>query len=211
MLTAGVTYANAIRGIQSAPPPGPQPRMDIYGDGRGCNTLSGSFIVLDVTYGPYGYLQRFHATFEQHCEGVTAALRGEIDVTAPPAPPAQAVHLTIDPSGVAARPGGAAVVYGTISCTVPYTAYLTVTVSEQTKKGLISGTAWSVEAPCSGSTPSMWTAVVSSDSGASFVAGSAGVQASTSAFDAYYTQYLGQNPIYVNELASGNVQLRLPR
>jgi hypothetical protein len=209
-LTPGVTYANAIRGLQSSPPPGSQPRMDIFGDGRGCNTLTGSFTVLDVTYGPYGYLQSFHVTFEQHCEGATPALRGELNVVAPPAPTAQSVHLTIDPSGVAARPSGAAVVSGTISCALPYTAYLNVYVTQQTKKGLITGSAYSVEVPCSGPSPTAWSATVPPDGKTLFTAGPAQVQASTSAFDDYYTQYLGQNPIFASDSQTATAQLRLP-
>jgi hypothetical protein len=208
-LTPGVTYANAIRGLQSAPPPGPLPRMDISGNGRGCNTVSGSFTVLDAKYGPYGYLEGFHVTFEQHCEGAVPALRGELEVVVPPGPTAQSVHVTIDPAGVAARPSGAAVVHGTISCTLPFTAYLTVIVNQDTKKGQASGTAWSVEAPCSGPSGSAWSASVPPDTRA-FVAGDARVQVTTRTVDDYYTQYLEQNPIFVDAAESATVQLRLP-
>ena len=209
-LTPGVTYANAIRGVQSSPPPGSQPRLDVSGDGRGCNTLTGTFTVVDVTYGPYGYLQSFHVTFEQHCEGVAAALHGELDVVAPPAPTAQSVHLTIDPAGVAARPSGAAVVHGTISCALPYTAYVDVYVTQQTKKGPITGSVYSVEVPCSGPSASPWSATAPSDSRMAFAAGPAQVQASTGAFEDYYTEYLGQNPIIVRESQTATTQLRLP-
>lgn len=209
-LTPGVTYPNAIRGLQSAPPPGAQPRMDVSGDGRGCNTLTGSFTVLDVTYGPYGYLQSFHVTFEQHCEGAAPALRGELTVVAPPAPTPQSVHLTIDPAGIAARPSGAALVGGTISCALPYTAYLEVHVTQPSKKAPITGSVYSVEVPCSGPSPSAWSATVPADGKTQFTAGPAQVQASTSAFDSYYTQYLGQNPIFASASQTATAQLRLP-
>jgi hypothetical protein len=55
------------------------PGMDIFGDGRGCNTVSGSFQVEDVTFSGTT-LTSFTATFEQHCEGATAALRGCVHV-----------------------------------------------------------------------------------------------------------------------------------
>jgi hypothetical protein len=55
-----------------------EPYLDISGDGRGCSTVSGSFQVLEVTYDANNILQAFDATFEQHCEGLTPALRGEI-------------------------------------------------------------------------------------------------------------------------------------
>jgi hypothetical protein len=73
-LTAG-TYLNATRfPFQAATEPG----LSVYGDGRGCNTLTGTFNVLQVVYGPNNTVTSFDATFEQHCEGAAPALRGEI-------------------------------------------------------------------------------------------------------------------------------------
>jgi hypothetical protein len=43
--------------------------MDISGNGRGCNTLTGQFTVNSITFWP-------DTTFEQHYEGATPALRG---------------------------------------------------------------------------------------------------------------------------------------
>ena len=64
-----------------------QPGLSLSGDGRGCNTLTGRFDVIEAQFGPNSYVERFHATFEQHCEGAAAALRGEIHVVNPPPPP----------------------------------------------------------------------------------------------------------------------------
>ena len=60
------------------------------GQGRGCNTLQGWFIVDNVTY-VGGTLTALDLRFEQHCEGVTAALHGAIhwtsaDTTTPSGP-----------------------------------------------------------------------------------------------------------------------------
>ena len=60
------------------------------GEGRGCNTLSGSFTVDSVTY-DNGNLTTIDLSFEQHCEGAAAALLGTIhwrsdDTTGPPGP-----------------------------------------------------------------------------------------------------------------------------
>src|SRR5262249_12018802 len=49
------------------------PGLSFSGDGRGCNTLTGRFDVLEARYGANAYIERVHATFEQHCEGVSAA------------------------------------------------------------------------------------------------------------------------------------------
>jgi hypothetical protein len=61
-----------------------QPGLDFSGTGRGCNTLTGSFVIKAIQLGPANSLDRFHATFEQHCEGGSPALRGEINVVANP-------------------------------------------------------------------------------------------------------------------------------
>jgi hypothetical protein len=90
-LTVG-TYTGAVRFPFQATN---QAGLSVYGDGRGCGTLTGSFQVLEATYGAANDIQSFDATFEQHCEGGTSALRGEIrynanvvvDITAP-------THLT---------------------------------------------------------------------------------------------------------------------
>jgi len=64
--------------------------LDWSGEGRGCNTLTGWFVVDAVTYAA-GALAAIDLRFEQHCEGSGAALHGQIhwaagDTTAPPGP-----------------------------------------------------------------------------------------------------------------------------
>ena len=63
--------------------------LSVSGDGRGCNTLTGRFDVLEAVYGPGGEVERFAAEFEQHCEGGDPALFGRIlfNSTGPPFPP----------------------------------------------------------------------------------------------------------------------------
>jgi hypothetical protein len=51
------------------------PGLDVSGDGRGCNTVTGRFQVEDLVESN-GSLTSFTATFEHHCEGGTPALRG---------------------------------------------------------------------------------------------------------------------------------------
>lgn len=48
------------------------------GMGRGCNQLTGWFVVDDVAY-TNGTLSLLKLRFEQHCEGASAALRGQIN------------------------------------------------------------------------------------------------------------------------------------
>jgi hypothetical protein len=66
------TYLGATR-FASASNPG----IDVDGDGRGCNDTVGTFEVKEVTLSG-GAPTAFRATFVQHCEGGTPALRGEV-------------------------------------------------------------------------------------------------------------------------------------
>jgi hypothetical protein len=61
-----------------------QPRLEIDSPARGCNIVSGRFVVQQAEYTAAGNVRRFWATFEQHCESAMPALLGEIrlvDVT----------------------------------------------------------------------------------------------------------------------------------
>jgi hypothetical protein len=79
------TYDNATRaGFQSAGVPG----LSVTGHSRGCNTSTGRFVVHEAQWGPNDTVLKFHASFEQHCEGGTPALRGEFALLlAPPTLP----------------------------------------------------------------------------------------------------------------------------
>jgi hypothetical protein len=70
------TYEDA----QGAPFAAPgHPGLDIYGQGRGCNTLTGRFQVLEgPTFDGTGNATAFAVDFEQHCEGGAPALRGAL-------------------------------------------------------------------------------------------------------------------------------------
>jgi len=57
---------------------GKAPGLDIDGDGRGCNTLSGRFSIRTLTWTKEGTIAEMDVLFEQHCEKGAAALRGEL-------------------------------------------------------------------------------------------------------------------------------------
>jgi hypothetical protein len=52
--------------------------MDVSGSGRGCNTLTGRFEILELVRTPSGGIERCAVDFEQHCEGGVAALHGAL-------------------------------------------------------------------------------------------------------------------------------------
>lgn len=74
------------------------PGLDFSGDGRGCNQLTGRFTVLEADFTPDHYVERFHATFEQHCEGGPKALFGEIQIVNDEATPTPTLTPTETPT-----------------------------------------------------------------------------------------------------------------
>jgi hypothetical protein len=88
LLLPGTTFTNATRYPFNATS---SPGMDISGNGRGCNELTGTFTVDHAVY-EGGRLKEFAIRFEQHCKGGTGALFGSIEWrvgagTTPPSPP----------------------------------------------------------------------------------------------------------------------------
>lgn len=67
------TYDGAVRLATAT-----QPGLDVSGDGRGCNTATGSFIVKAVTYDLTGYPTALWVDFIEHCEGAPPTLSGEL-------------------------------------------------------------------------------------------------------------------------------------
>jgi VCBS repeat-containing protein len=63
-----------------------QPGLDVSGDGRGSDTLTGNFTVKQAVYDASGNVVNFDATFEQHSEGATPALFGEVKYYYAPGP-----------------------------------------------------------------------------------------------------------------------------
>ena len=86
--------------------------IDWSGEGRGCNTITGSFTIDSVTY-TNGVMTAIDLRFEQHCEGAASALRGTIhwtaaDTTTPPGPVAAPASLWQPPAGALAATGSSA-------------------------------------------------------------------------------------------------------
>jgi hypothetical protein len=52
--------------------------IEISGNGRGCNEITGQFTINAIKFSKSGALTKLDMTFEQHCEGGPAALRGTI-------------------------------------------------------------------------------------------------------------------------------------
>jgi hypothetical protein len=57
-----------------------RPELDVFGDGRGCNTVAGKFTVYEARFDADGNVVAFAADAEQHCEGAPPALRLRIRI-----------------------------------------------------------------------------------------------------------------------------------
>jgi Calx-beta domain-containing protein len=82
-----------------------RPGLSVSGDGRGCNRLTGRFVVLELVKDGAGTITSFAADFEQHCEGGTPALFGSIRIQS---------SVTAEPRLAA---GGARVLEGDVGLT----------------------------------------------------------------------------------------------
>ena len=135
LLTPGV-YDGAVRfPFQGSNQPG----LSVSGDGRGSNTLTGSFTVKEIVYGANNTIVAFDATFSQRSEGFGPPLTGEVLFNASgPLPPEH--HLTSDLSLSATQ--GQPFSYQ-IRTTKPETSYAAQNLPDglalNSSTGLISG------------------------------------------------------------------------
>ncbi len=174
-LTAGTTYT-ATR----YPYNGDGAGLDFGGDHRGCNQLTGSFTVHEAVFGPYGYVETFDASFEQHCEGATPAARGEVRLTNPT--PAPALSITAGAETGTVTGIGDVVLDGTVTCTLPTPMFLFGRVSQDPfLRGQFQTTV-----DCTPGAPVPWSVTVTSDYGDPYHVGPAELFLYVSAYDANY-------------------------
>jgi hypothetical protein len=175
-LTTG-TYDGATRyPFQDPSVPG----LDVFGDGRGCNTLNGSFTVTQIAFDDAGAVKSFDADFEQHCEGAEPALRGHVHLVAAPPPPPLTIALGLASDGNVDRDSGAATVHGTITCSRPTTMWVSGTLTQRATRFAQATGTFTLVIQCSGTTS--WEARVRSDNSVPFGAGRAQLSVQASAF-----------------------------
>jgi hypothetical protein len=81
---------------------GNSPGLDFFGNGRGCNTLTGMFEVSVIAFAPDESPEYFGIRFEQHCEGLDPALHGILEYRVPTGdtmPPDPIADLVVSRSG----------------------------------------------------------------------------------------------------------------
>ncbi len=179
-LTAGTVYANAARyPFQDSQQPG----LSLFGDGRGCNTVTGSFTIKSATFGPHGWIQNFDATFVQHCEGdPNSAATGEVILSNGPAPPD--LTVTIAPAAIdsVSHAGGGAVLTGTVTCNRAVTVSLSGTLTQRVNRTTLVTANWSVSNVSCGPTATPWNAAAVPN-GTPFGPGKAELDGTDNSFD----------------------------
>ena len=180
-LSPGTTFTDATR----YPFNGSGAGLSRSGNGRGCNTLTGSFTIINSVFGPNGYVQTFDATFEQHCEGGDPAARGEVHIANSPPPPALELGLVVAADGTADTLNGNAILHGTVSCTKSTTVYVYGTIT-QVDKALLARGSFSAQVACTPGDPLPWTATASPSGPVAFVKGEAQVTAEGRGYDVDY-------------------------
>lgn len=197
-LTAGTVYDNAARYPFEGPT---QPGLSLFGDGRGCNTVTGSFTVISAIFGPHGWIQSFDATFVQHCEGsLTSAATGEVVLNNGPPPPDLAVTVTPAGTGSVSRVSGQVALTGTITCNRAVTVDLAGTLTQRVSRTVLATGNWSVGQVACGTAPTNWSATAVPNGGVPFNPGMAQLDSSFSAFDPVFQ-------IYVNGSVSQVIKL----
>jgi hypothetical protein len=183
-LTAGTTYDNAARyPFQASTEAG----LSLFGDGRGCNTVTGSFTVNKAVFGPHGWIQSFDATFVQHCEGsTTSEATGEVDIENGPAPAELAVAVTPAVTSSVDKISGQATVTGTVTCNENATVGLSGALNETITKSKLATGNWSVSGIACSTTPITWTATVRPTGNVPFANGEAQVSGTYSSTDPVY-------------------------
>jgi len=167
--------------------------LSVVANGRACSTLTGRFTVLAASF-RNGYVERFDATFEQHCEGRRAAARGEIHIANQPLPTMAATTSsgTFDKAG-AAHPAGA------VTCSAPMRVAVLGTVTQNAGGEPVRG-GFTVEVDCTPDAAAKWTATVSPEGSAPFVRGKAKV-------DLHAYAYLGTPDVTIDDQSTATVRL----
>jgi hypothetical protein len=166
---------------------GAGPGLNISGDGRGCNELTGWFEIAKLVTGVNGYVEALDATYEQHCENGAAALRGSVHIGNAPAPAKLELGLQVSTNGQANSLNGKAIVSGAVSCTSAVKVTVAGTVTQVKKRVLIRG-AYTTQVDCKPGTPSAWTAAADPTGTTPFQKGAVEVVTTGSAEDPVYLQ-----------------------
>lgn len=191
----------AYEGAVRYPFQGPgQAGLSLSGDGRGCNTLTGRFDVLEATLGPNGVIERFHATFEQRCDGATAALIGEVMIVNPPPPPPLEISLIFNTPAHVDRQSGAVHLTGMMTCTISAHVSVNAVLTQRLNRFSLARASASLFGPCS-TTASPVTVELTPQGSVPFGNGMAQLDLVASGFDPNYGTFVNAASTYAIRLS----------
>lgn len=199
-LTPGATYV-----ASRYPNNGAGPGFELSGEGRGCQFLTAVFTVVGASFGDSGYVESFHATFEQRCDGGPPAT-GEIHIGNPPPPAPLTVTPAIGSEGTVSPVSGRARVNGEVTCNYPVTVVISGDVSQVVRGRIVRGPL-SSEVACTPGAPVPWTAIATPEGNRPFVKGSAEATVQATAFDSTYGRDVVGNATAVTVLSESSPAL----
>ena len=189
----------AYEGAVRYPFQGPgQPGLSLSGDGRGCNTLTGRFDVLEVTFGPNGFIERFTRDLSSTARRRCGVIRRGADCEPAPPPPLQ-ISLTIHTSSQVDRQSGKVRLTGTIKCSIPADVGVTAVLTQRLNRFSLATANANLFAPCS-STSSPWTLDLTPQGNVPFGNGMAQLDLVASGYDSYYGVFVNISRSYAIKL-----------
>jgi hypothetical protein len=166
--------------------------FSLSGNGRGCNELTAIFTVTEASFAEGGYVESFHATFEQHCEGGQPAARGEVHIDNPPPPAPLEVAPDVSNQGTVSPVSGRARVNGEVTCSQPVTVNLSGDLFQVVQGRIVRGPlAGSVA--CTPGAPVPWTTIVTPAGDRPFAKGRAEASVTATAYDTFYQRQVSSS------------------
>jgi hypothetical protein len=173
-------YTGATKYVGSTPS---QPALYFSSPTKSCTTVTGSFSVSNVVFAPNNGVQELDATFEQHCNGATAASYGRIHITNP-------APLTLDApvaaDGTFSELDGNATVHGTVTCNTPANVSVSGTVTQVAHRIIIRGSFPTTTVACTPGAPVPWSGTAVPTGTTPFQHGDVEVTAKATATDPFY-------------------------
>jgi len=179
-LTPGTTYQATRAPFQSPTTGG----FDLSGDGRGCNESTSTFTVQDAVFGTNGWIEKFSATFEQHCENGTSYAYGKVVLVNGPAPAPLAMKAAVTSAKVSRS--GIVTLTGTVTCNEQASVSVGGSLRQRVNRKLLASGDWGAGAVDCTTTPKPWTATVLPNGTVPFAVGSADLSYTLGGLDPVY-------------------------
>jgi hypothetical protein len=166
--------------------------LSFYGDGRACSGLTGTFTITALTFGPYGYVQKLEAYWEQKCAFSTGSLFGQISINRPEPPPPLVFTSSTDSEGAINKKANLVTVGGSVSCSFGDSADITgAIIQARGSSENIARADFQIKVPCA-PTESHWSVTLSSNGNVPFSPGLARYVVHAWAYDPPYYMPRGE-------------------